>query len=87
MRIPRLEGIGRISTPLAAVKISGNTMLVVRPIAAIATDAVGIGLAAIGFFATDKIALKVASALGGTYMATALIVEIAKLIAGPEAEA
>lgn len=86
IRIARLDGIGRISSPLAAVRIAGDTRLVVGPAAALATDGVGLGLAAIAFFSTDKVHWKIAAALGGAYMLTALTVEMFKLIAGPEAE-
>lgn len=83
---PRLNGLGHISTPLAAIRIAGSTQLVVRPIAAIATDVVGIGLATLAYFSSSKWYWKTAAAVGGGYMATALLVEFFKLAAGPEAE-
>jgi hypothetical protein len=86
IRVARLEGIGRLSPTLAAVRIGGETKLVVRPVAALATDGVGLGLATIAFFSTDKLHWKIAAALGGAYMLTAFTVEMCKLIAGPEAE-
>jgi hypothetical protein len=86
IRVARLEGVGRISTPLAAIRIAGETKLVVRPVAALATDGIGLGLAAIAFFSTKKLHWKILSGIGGAYMLTAFTVEMFKLIAGPEAE-
>lgn len=77
-------GLGNIHTPLALVRINGDQRLVVRPEAAIGTDVIGLGMAIALFFSTKSVPLRVLAGAGGTWMAVAGIVEIRKLISGPE---
>lgn len=80
----RVNGLGKISSPLAVVDLEGRTKVVVAPWAAIGTDVLGMGLATILFFSTSKTWVKVVAALGGTWMFTALFVETMKLLSAPE---
>lgn len=84
MRQPLINGLGRISSPLAVATINGEPKLVVHPIAAIGTDVVGLGMATGLFFSTKSTLLKVFAALGGTWMIVAAGKEIYKMTYGPE---
>ena len=77
-------GLGIVHSPLALVRINGDQRLVVRPEAAIGTDILGLGMATALFFSTDSTPLKVLAGVGGLWMTVAGIVEIRKLILGPE---
>jgi hypothetical protein len=80
----RVEGLGKISAPLAVVDLEGAVRVVVSPWAAIGTDALGMGASTALFFATKNPWLKILAGVTGTWMTTALVVELLKLLSGPE---
>lgn len=69
----------RFQTPIRVIRLAGDTKLIVSPWAAIGTDVLGMGIAAIAFFSTKKPVLKTVSAIGGLWMLTAAMLELHKL--------
>lgn len=84
MGYPRIEGLGRIDSPLEVVQINGDVRLVVTPVGAIGTDALLLGTGAALFFAVKPPVLRIAGAVGAAWALLAIGVEVAKLIRGPQ---
>jgi len=85
MPIGRIHGLGQVALPLSVVQINGDTRLVVSPAAAIGTDVLLMGTSTALFFASRNVPLRILSFLGASWGFTAAIVEVSKLISGPEA--
>jgi hypothetical protein len=83
----RVEGLGRLDSPMGVLKIGGDTRLVIMPWAALGTDFLLAGTSTALFLSTKSTALKVLSVLTAGWSIIAIGVEVTKLIYFSKADA
>lgn len=76
-----IEGLGQIhpGASLGAIRLNGETKLIVNPWAAIGTDALLLTMSASTFVLSNNPILKTLSILGGIWGMTAIALETSKL--------
>lgn len=77
--------LGRIDDVVSLVQLDGGNRLVVNPVAALGTDILLAGASAALVFGTKSLPLRLVGVAGGLWSLTAIGIEIAKLLQGPEA--
>jgi hypothetical protein len=78
--------IGRVSSPIGVIDLAGGSRhLLVKPIAALGTDLIGMGLATGLFIIAKPTWIKILAGVGGAWMGTAFVVEVVKLLSVSDA--
>lgn len=76
--------LGQLPVRATLVDVAGQARFVAPPANAALTDAIGLLLSGILFFATDSLFLKLVAVAGGLWMGSALFTKLPQLSEGPQ---